>query len=69
MPPLLLGLDAGTSVIKAALFERDGRQVAAAARRTRVAHPAPSWSERDPEAAWSATVAVIREVLALAVGP
>ncbi|MGO4726329.1 MULTISPECIES: FGGY family carbohydrate kinase [unclassified Inquilinus] len=68
MPPLLLGLDAGTSVIKAALFGRDGRQVAAAARRTLVAHPSPSWSESDPEAAWSATVAVIREVLAGAEG-
>ena len=63
MPSLLLGLDAGTSVIKAALFERDGRQVVAATRRTRVSHPHPAWSESDPEAAWAAAVAVIREVL------
>jgi sugar (pentulose or hexulose) kinase len=66
MPSFLLGLDAGTSVIKAALFGRDGRQHAVATRRTVVAHPQPSWSESDPEAAWAATTAVIREVLAAA---
>src|SRR5689334_21518673 len=62
----LLGLDAGTSVIKAALFGRDGRQRAAASRRTTVSRPHPAWSESDPETAWSAAVAVIREVLAAA---
>jgi sugar (pentulose or hexulose) kinase len=62
----LLGLDAGTSVIKAALFGRDGRQRAAASRRTTVSHPHPAWSESDPETAWTATAAVIREVLAAA---
>lgn len=61
---LLLGLDAGTSVIKAALFGRDGRQRAAASRRTTVSHPHPAWSESDPETAWAATAAVIRQVLA-----
>ncbi|MGL4960757.1 MAG: FGGY-family carbohydrate kinase [Inquilinus sp.] len=60
----LLGLDAGTSVIKAALFGRDGRQRAAASRRTTVSHPHPAWSESDPETAWAATTAVIRQVLA-----
>jgi sugar (pentulose or hexulose) kinase len=60
----LLGLDAGTSVIKAALFGRDGRQRAAASRRTTVSHPHPAWSESDPETAWAATAAVIRQVLA-----
>ncbi|WP_343714449.1 FGGY-family carbohydrate kinase [Inquilinus sp.] len=62
----LLGLDAGTSVIKAALFGRDGRQRAAASRRTSVSHLHPAWSESDPDTAWAATVAVIREVLAAA---
>ena len=66
MPSFLLGLDAGTSVIKAALFGRDGRQRAAASRRTTISHPHPAWSESDPETAWAATVAVIREVLAAA---
>lgn len=61
---VLLGLDAGTSVIKATLFGRDGRQRAAASRRTIVSHPHAAWSESDPDTAWAATVAVIRQVLA-----
>jgi sugar (pentulose or hexulose) kinase len=60
----LLGLDAGTSVTKAAIFDGSGRQIAAATRRIRVDRPHPGWSETDPEAAWSAACTVIREVIA-----
>ena len=52
MAAFLLGLDVGTSVIKAALFDRDGREVAAASLRTSPIAAAPGWSELDPEATW-----------------
>lgn len=59
----LLGLDAGTSVVKAALFDREGREVAVAARRTTLYSPQPGWSEASMPETWAATVAVIQELL------
>lgn len=60
--PLLLGLDLGTTSIKAVLYDSDsGRIVRTAARPTPVSHPREGWSEHDPEDFWRAAVAVIRE--------
>ena len=56
---MLLGLDIGTSVIKAALFESEGRECAEAAERMQLL-PAPiGWSELDGEAVWQAATKVI----------
>lgn len=60
---LLLGLDIGTSVIKAALFDPDGREIASAAQRTVLHHPHPAWSEADMTDTWHAAAATIRELL------
>lgn len=61
---MFLGLDIGTSIIKAALFDAMGRECAAAAERTRLL-PAPvGWSELDGEAAWRAAAKVIRALFA-----
>jgi xylulokinase len=62
---LLLGLDVGTTSVKAGLFDVAGRQVAAAGREYRLAHPAPDRVEIDPEAWWVAAVAAVREALAV----
>lgn len=59
-----LGLDAGSSVTKAALFDREGRLVGNASRRVTQRRPHPGWCELDPEEAWKAAASVIREVLA-----
>lgn len=61
--PLYLGLDAGTSVTKAAIFDAGGSEIAVAERRTAVRRSRPGWSEIDPDEAWSAACAVLREVL------
>ncbi|MDA4848488.1 FGGY-family carbohydrate kinase [Hoeflea poritis] len=61
--PLYLGLDAGTSVTKAAVFDAQGREIAVAERRTAVSRLQPGWSEIDPHEAWEASCAVLREVL------
>jgi sugar (pentulose or hexulose) kinase len=57
--PYFLGLDAGTSLIKAAIFDLGGRELAVAERPTTVHRPHPGWSEIDPSEAWTATTEVI----------
>ncbi len=64
---LLLGLDIGTTTIKAAAYDPEvGRVVALAARPTPTDHPAPGLSEHDPEALWETVCACLREVTKLA---
>ncbi|HEX3983718.1 MAG TPA: FGGY family carbohydrate kinase [Acidisoma sp.] len=63
MKSLLLGIDIGTSIVKAAIFDRAGTEITHAARRTNVLAPKPDWAEADPEEVWRATCDVIRRVL------
>lgn len=63
MASVLLGLDVGTSVTKAALFDAAGAELAAASVRTSVVEARPGWSELDPERTWAATAEVCRLVL------
>ena len=60
----LLGLDVGTSGVKAILVAQTGDVVAAATRALTLATPRPGWAEQDPNAWWEATLAAIRDVLA-----
>lgn len=60
---LLLGVDAGTSVVKAALFDTAGCERAVAVRRTVLSAPRPGWSETNPHSTWSAFAETVREVL------
>lgn len=60
---LYIGLDAGTSLTKAAIFDLSGRQYCEAQRRTIVRRPQTGWSELDPEEAWTAALEVIAEVV------
>lgn len=59
----LLGIDAGTSITKAAVFDLNGKMLAAAARRVKLSRPQPKWSETDMEQAWNTAVRVIRSTL------
>jgi sugar (pentulose or hexulose) kinase len=68
-PDLLLGLDAGTSVVKAALFDRAGRELAVARRPTPVFTPRPGWSETSMLATWEMAAAAMRELWAAGVDP
>lgn len=54
-----LGLDIGTSSVKAVLIDDDQRLIASATAPLEVARPHPGWSEQDPESWWSATVNVL----------
>ena len=63
MTKLLLGLDIGTSFIKAVLINRGGQEVAVAASPTPTFSPVPGWSEVHPDVLWAATCRVIAKVL------
>lgn len=65
---LLLGIDEGTTAVKAALFDLDLHAVAEARRPVPVTHPQPGWVEQDPELILQAVVECVAEVLAQADG-
>ena len=56
----LLGIDIGTSVVKVALFDRAGTEVAAANRRTTLTAPHSGWTETSMAGTWQATVEALR---------
>ena len=62
--PLLCGIDAGTSRIRAILFSAEGRPVAEGSRPTPVERPRPGWAEHDPEALWQAACGALRDATA-----
>ena len=59
----LIGVDAGHTVTKAALFDLTGREVAVASATTLVAAPHQRWQERDMDEAWTRTAGAIRGCL------
>jgi len=60
---LLLGLDEGTTGVKAALFDEELRPVAEARRDKANRHPQPGWVEQDGEEVLEVVVEAIAEVL------
>jgi glycerol kinase len=61
---LLLGIDEGTSAVKAVLFDADLRPLKEARRDKRLTHPHPGWVEQDPEEVLAAVVDAVAELLA-----
>ena len=64
--PFILGIDAGLTMTKAALFDRDGREVAAASVPNVILRPRPGWAERDMNEAWASAAEVVRKALSAA---
>lgn len=60
--PAFLGLDVGTSGVKAILVASNGDVVASATSPLTMQTPKPGWAEQDPHAWWDATLASIHEV-------
>jgi glycerol kinase len=60
---LLLGIDEGTTAVKAALFDCELRTLAEARRPVPVSHPRAGWVEQDPELIVQAVVDAVAEVL------
>ena len=61
--PLFLGLDVGTSGVKAILVSPTGTVAAAATAPLSLDTPQPGWAEQHPDAWWAASQAAIRGVL------
>jgi xylulokinase len=59
---LFLGLDIGTSSVKACLVDERGRTKASAAEPLRLRAPHPGWAEQDPADWWKAAVRVIKRI-------
>ena len=58
-----LGLDVGTSGVKAVLIATDGEVVASATTPLLLSTPQPGWAEQDPDAWWEASTASMRAVI------
>lgn len=61
---MFLGLDLGTSAVKAVLVDAAGAVRASASSRLVVQNPKPLWSEQDPADWWQAAEAAIEQLLA-----
>ena len=60
----LLGIDLGTTGVKAAIFAaEDGHVVSSAFVEYPLAHPQPGWAEQNPDEWWQATITAIRTCL------
>ena len=64
MSEFLLAIDAGTTSIRAILFDRDGRARATAQQEFTQHFPQPGWVEQDADEIWATTLIVVRRVLA-----
>ena len=65
---LCIGLDVGTSGVKAVLSTADGRVVASAVADCPLLTPKPGWTEQEPDAWWAASCRVLGEIAAKAPG-
>jgi glycerol kinase len=60
---VLLGIDEGTSAVKAVLYDGDLKLLAEARREKPLTHPRPGWVEQDPEEILAAVIAAVQELL------
>ena len=68
-PTCFLGIDVGTSAVKATLVDEKGRIKGAASQSHPLATPHPGWAEQKPQDWWSSTVGAIKKVLRVAKVP
>lgn len=59
---MYLGLDIGTSGVKAVLVNAAGAVIATATRELALSHPAPLWSEQDPDAWVDAAIGAVDDL-------
>ena len=60
----LVGIDIGSSAVKAAAYDADGALLAQATEAVPSLHPGPGLAEVDGDAVWKAVVAVVQQVTA-----
>jgi len=62
----LLGVDDGSTVSKAAIFDLEGREVQVSSCKIEPEYPHPGWTERSMDVLWQSTSEAIREAIATA---
>ena len=62
----VIGIDSGTSVVKACVFDMQGNEIAVINRKTPVQELHPGWSEFDMDVDWRETALAIKEAIAKA---
>jgi len=62
-PPLVIGLDAGTTGCRAVVFDRTGAIVGEAAEEYPMSIPHPGWAEQDPETIYRAVLASLQRAI------
>ena len=63
---LLLGIDVGTTSLKAILFDADGTILSQASQEYPTAYPHPNWAEQDPEDWWRAACDILPQLFVAA---
>jgi L-xylulokinase len=63
MAEYLLGIDNGSTVSKAAIFDLAGREVQVASRKIEPNYPYPGWTERSMDLLWESTAEAIKEAV------
>lgn len=63
MTEYLLGIDNGSTVSKAAIFDLQGREVQVASCTVELDYPHPGWTERPMDKVWQSTAAAIKEAI------
>ena len=66
MAEYLLGVDNGSTVSKAAIFDLEGREVQIASRKIEPNYPHPGWTERSMDLLWESTAGAINEAITAA---
>ena len=59
----IIGIDSGTSMVKAALFDMQGNEICVASRSTPVEEPHFGWSEFDMDVDWKEVAGVISDLM------
>jgi sugar (pentulose or hexulose) kinase len=59
----LIGIDAGTTVMKTVVFDLAGNEIAKAAYPAEIIHAKPGWAEQDMNAVWNAVAASCKEAV------
>ncbi|MDR1963174.1 MAG: carbohydrate kinase [Planctomycetaceae bacterium] len=63
MRPYLLGIDCGSTMVKAAVFDEEGKEYATASRKIEHIYLFPGWTENNMDHLWDNACEVIREVM------
>lgn len=64
MGKFLLGIDAGTSVVKCSIMDLEGNELGTANRKVPINTPNPNWAEQDMDKVWQGVTEIILEALA-----